>query len=77
MTSFSQIENEIKLIKEFDIEAGNKLNEQLHHSIHGTWDADELEQHLKSDEDVADLFFSDNESLHADVRNIQDAIINL
>ena len=69
------IENKINALKEVNIEAGNMLNDQISHAQNAQWSRNDLSDLMKSDCDVADKFFSDNELLHSEVREMQDAII--
>jgi hypothetical protein len=76
MHTYQKIENEINKIKEINMEAGNILHDQMHRAQNSKWTFDDLSNLLKTENDVADLFFSDDEGRHSDIRNIQDSIIN-
>ena len=76
MGTYKQIEQDINRVKDRDEEAGSRLHDQMHRAQNEQWTFDELSDMLKGDNDVADNYFSENEQLHFDVRNIQDAIIN-
>ena len=75
METWEKIINDINKIKEYNIEAGNILHDQMHCAQNARFSFDELSDYLKEDDDVADLYFSDNEELHKEVRDIQDSII--
>jgi len=75
MNTYEKLQSEINAIKEINQEAGNILHEQLHRAVNAEWGAEDLSEMIKTDRDVADLFFSNNQSVHDDVRNIQDGII--
>ena len=74
--TYITIENEINKVKEWNAEAGNKLHDQMSHAQNAKWSREELSEYLKSDEDVADMFYSDDDQQHAEIREIQDSIIN-
>lgn len=75
METFQKLEAKVNALKEINMEAGNKLHDQLSHAQNAQWSSDDLSDLMKSDCDVADMFFGDNEVVHAEVREIQDAII--
>lgn len=76
METFETIQNLINDVKEYNQEAGNELYEQLRIAQNEQWSNGDLSDLLKSEDDVADSFYNDDDSQHADIRNIQDMIIN-
>ena len=76
MGTFQNIEKEINGVKNWNQEAGNKLHQQFHNASSSQWSTEELTNLLKSDEDVADEFYELGDIQHAEIRNIQDSIIN-
>ena len=76
METFNNIENAINVVKDWNQEAGNKLHSQFEQAKNSHWTKNSLGNFIKSDEDVADEFYSDDDSQHAEIREIQDSIIN-
>ena len=75
METYEKIQNEINSVKEWNQEAGNKLHEQMNRAQNADWTEEELSELMKSEEDVADEFYSEDDPRHDEIRNIQDAII--
>lgn len=75
METYEKIQNDINAVKKWNQEAGNKLHEQMHRAQNSSWTKEELSELLKSDEDVADEFYSEDDTQHVEIRNIQDEII--
>lgn len=75
METYQKIEKDINSVKEWNQEAGNKLHQQMIRAQNASWTKEGLADYMKSDEDVADEFYSDDDPLHAEIREIQDAII--
>jgi len=76
MNTFETIEQLINAVKEYNQEAGNELHDQMHRAQNAEWTREELSEFLKTDNDVADAYYNDGEAQHADIRNIQDMVIN-
>jgi len=76
MTTFDNIEKAINNVKNWNQEAGNELHNQFHHAQNSNWSIADLSEYIKSDNDVADEHYSDEDSQHAEIREIQDSIIN-
>tara|TARA_R100000951_G_scaffold116755_1_gene130446 strand:+ start:8792 stop:9034 length:243 start_codon:yes stop_codon:yes gene_type:complete len=77
MNTFESIQTLINEVKEYNQEAGNELHEQVSKVQSAQWSKEELSDLLKSDNDVADTYYNENDCQHAEIRNIQDMIINL
>lgn len=75
METYKKLEAEVNAIKEINAEAGNILHDQLTFAQNAKWSFDDLSELIKSDTDVADRFFSDDEEMHILVRHTQDGII--
>lgn len=76
MTTLNKIEKEINEVKEWNMDAGNELHTQLSESLNSSNSFDDLSEIIKEDNDVADKYYSQDDGQHAEIRNIQDAIIN-
>jgi len=75
MNTYEKIQNDINDVKEWNQEAGSMLHAQMHAAQNSERTREELEDLLKSDDDVADKFYSEDDPRHNDIRTIQDAII--
>ena len=73
MEAYEKIQNDINAVKEWNQEAGNKLHDQMHKAQNASWTKEELSDLLKSDDDVADEFYGEDDARHAEIRNIQDS----
>lgn len=76
MGNYLKIEKEINSVKEWNMEAGNELHNQMSHAQNATWTREELSEYIKSDNDVADQYYSVGDQQHDEIRNIQDSIIS-
>ena len=76
MEVHEKIESMINKVKEWNQEAGNTLHEQMHTAQNSEYSNSELAELIKSEEDVADMYYCDEDIRHGDIREIQDAIIN-
>ena len=75
MTNVKKIENAINNIKEINQDAGNELHTQMHHAQNVKWTREDLSTYMKSDNDIADIHYCDNDAMHEAIREIQDDII--
>ena len=76
MTTFNDIEKAINAVKKWNPEIGNDLHRQFHHAKNSSWTKGELSEYIKSDNNVADEYYTDEYQQHLDIREIQDLIIN-
>ena len=70
-----KIESWIHQIQQSNAAAGDQLQKQMIYAKSGEYSIEDLSDSLKGKEDVADLFYNDNDLFHVEIRNIQDAII--
>ena len=75
METYIKIEKMINDVKEWNQEAGNALHRQMHSAQNSYWTKDDLAEHIKSENDVADEHYPEGDSRHTEIREIQDAII--
>jgi hypothetical protein len=75
MKIYQLIEKRINEVKEWNQEAGNKLHEQMHMAQNSDWSREDLNELIKTEEDVSDEFYSQDDIQHAEIRSIQDVII--
>ena len=76
METYQKIEAQINAVKEYNQEAGNTLHDQMHTAQNSVWTNEDLSELIKGEEDVADEHYPDGDSRHAEIREIQDAIIS-
>lgn len=75
MLTNDQIVMKINDIRAIYTEAGDELQGQLLDAGNGSFSKLELTQLIKQDNDVAELYFCDDQDLFEQVRGIQEAII--
>ena len=76
MNNLKQIETAINNVKNWNQEAGNELHAQFHHAQNSNWSRSDLAEYMKSESDVAEKYYSDEDNQHREIREIQDSIIN-
>ena len=76
MKTSEKIEQRIDNVKEWNQSAGNELHDQMNHAQSSEWSRSELSDYIKSDNDVADEHYEPGDPRHAEIREIQDSIIN-
>ncbi len=77
MKTYQEIEKDINRVKEYNQYAGSELHSQLHAAANSEWSTPDLTKLIKSDFDVADKYNSIDNKDHAEMRKIQDSIIEL
>ena len=76
MEAYKKIESQINAVKEYNQEAGRQLQMQLQDAKIKRWTKEEFSDYIKSENDVADEHYTlDEDKEHAEIRDIQDAII--
>ncbi len=76
MTTFNKIKDQINSVKKWNQEAGNELHNQFEVAQSSNWETLELKDYILSENDVADDHYNDDDSRHAEIREIQHSIIN-
>ena len=72
----TNIENQIKAVLGFNVNAMLELYAQYLQVMNSDFTRYELMTMLKTDEDIADMYFVEGTHEHSEIREIQDAIIN-